>query len=188
MLQMLFLLALEEDSENTEALIRRIGQDDPDAFARFYQETERALYAYTLSLTKDHHDALDIMQDTYLKVRAAAHLYEPRGKPMAWVFTIAKNLTRDRFRAQSRFQDVEDGMEDDARFSYVHDATDRMVLETVLQTLSEEEREIVLLYAVQGYKHKEIAEALNLPLNTVLSKYRRALGKLRNELTKGGAL
>ena len=107
MLQMLFLLALEEDSENTEALIRRIGQDDPDAFARFYQETERALYAYTLSLTKDHHDALDIMQDTYLKVRAAAHLYEPRGKPMAWVFTIAKNLTRDRFRAQSRFQDLD---------------------------------------------------------------------------------
>lgn len=188
MLQMLFLLALEEDSENTEALIRRIGQDDPDAFARFYQETERALYAYTLSLTKDHHDALDIMQDTYLKVRAAAHLYERRGKPMAWVFTIAKNLSRDRFRLEGRFQDMEDGMEDDARFSYVHDATDRLVLETVLATLSEEEREIVLLHAVQGYKHREIANTLDIPLNTVLSKYRRALGKLRQELTKGGAL
>lgn len=188
MLQMLFVLALEDTDGTTEDLIERIGQDDPDAFARFYRETERALYAYALSVTKHHEDALDVMQDTYLKVRASAHLYKPQGKPMAWVFTIAKNLARDRFRQQARVANLEDGMEDDLRFSYVHDATDRIVLQKVLVTLSEEEREIVLLHAVQGYKHREIAEALDLPLNTVLSKYRRALGKLRTELTKGGAL
>lgn len=188
MLQLLFVLALEDDNANTEDLIRRIGLDDPDAFARFYRETERALYAYSLSVTKHHEDALDVMHDAYLKVRASAHLYKPQGKPMAWVFTIAKNLARDRFRQQKRFVDPEEDMEDDLRFSYVHDATDRLVLEKVLKTLSEEEREIVLLYAVQGYKHKEIAQALDIPLNTVLSKYRRALQKLKKELTKGGAL
>lgn len=188
MLQMLFVLALEDTDGTTEDLIERIGQDDPDAFARFYRETERALYAYALSVTKHHEDALDVMQDTYLKVRASAHLYKPQGKPMAWVFTIAKNLARDRFRQQNRFTDTEQPIEDDLRFSYEVDATDRLVLEKVLETLTEEEREIVLLFAVQGYKHKEIAEALDLPLNTVLSKYRRALGKLRKELTRGGAL
>ena len=58
----------------------------------------------------------------------------------------------------------------------------RIVLEGVLSLLSDEEREIVLLYAVTGMKHKEIAECLGLKLSTTLSKYHRALKKLREHL------
>lgn len=71
---------------------------------------------------------------------------------------------------------------DDVKFSYVTDLDDRIVLEGVLALLSEEEREIVLLYAVSGMKHKEIAESLGLKLSTTLSKYHRALKKLRDYL------
>lgn len=71
---------------------------------------------------------------------------------------------------------------DGRRFSYVSDMDDRIVLEGVLSLLSEEEREIVLLYAVSGMKHREIAESLGLKLSTTLSKYYRALKKLREYL------
>ena len=66
------------------------------------------------------------------------------------------------------------------------DPDDRIVLEGVLSLLSEEEREIIILYAVSGMKHKEIAESLGLKLSTTLSKYHRALKKLKNYLEGGG--
>ena len=75
-----------------EKLFEQIGQDDMEAFETLYIITERTMYAYILSLVKNHEDALDIMHDTYLKVRSAAHLYKPMGKPLAWMFTIAKIL------------------------------------------------------------------------------------------------
>lgn len=62
---------------------------------------------------------------------------------------------------------------------------DNMILSECLNTLSEEERRIVVMHAVSGMKHKEIAEFLNMPLSTVLSKYNRSLKKLKTILTKG---
>ena len=54
-----------------------------------------------------------------------------------------------------------------------------MVLSSVLEKLSDDERQIVMLHAISGLKHREIAEMLDTPQATVISKYNRALGKLR---------
>ena len=56
---------------------------------------------------------------------------------------------------------------------------ERMLLHSAVAALSEQERQIVLLYAVTGWKHREIAALLQMPLPTVLSKYHRALKKLK---------
>lgn len=123
------------------------------------------------------------MQDTYVKILSAAHLYKPMGKPLAWMFTIARNLHYSNVRKEKGNISLEpEEISDNKRFSYVTDINDRIVLEGVLSLLSEEEREIVMLYAVSGMKHKEIAESLGLKLSTTLSKYHRALKKLRKYL------
>ncbi len=62
---------------------------------------------------------------------------------------------------------------------------DRQVLDAALTALADDERQIVLLHAVTGWKHREIAGLLELPLSTVLSKYRRALLKLKTKLEGG---
>lgn len=174
---------LHSSIEIDENLIIRIGNGDMEAFDVLYRISERTLYAYVLSLTKDHEITLDIMQDTYVKLISAAHLYKPMGKPLAWLFTIAKNLFYQKLRREKNETKV-DPMEisDDKRFSYVTDIEDRLVLEGVLRLLTQEEREIIMLYAVSGMKHKEIAENLGLNLSTTLSKYHRALRKLREFL------
>ncbi|MBR5472193.1 MAG: hypothetical protein IKU81_08835 [Oscillibacter sp.] len=74
-----------------------------------------------------------------------------------------------------------------------HDAQDvkpedRQLLQTALAALSQTERQVVLLHAVTGLKHREIAEILELPLATVLSKYRRALRKLKEWMEGDDAL
>jgi len=169
--------------EIDEGLFRRLAKDDISALDDLYALTERTMYAYSVSLTRDHQMALDLMQDTYVKILSAAHLYKPMGKPLAWMFTIAKNLHYSNTKKEKRSISMEpEEVADDRRFSYVTDMDDRIVLEGVLTLLTQEEREIVMLHAVSGMKHKEIAEGLGLNLSTTLSKYHRALKKLREYL------
>ena len=190
---MFLLMSMEElaraqrpEGRLEERLLPLVGQGDPEAFEVLYRSTEKAVYALALSILRNPHDAEDIVQETYLKVRAAAHLYVPQGKPLAWLFTITKNLCRDLLRGQSRTEAAPDGAEDDLRFSYVSDPTDRLGLEAALTALGEEERQVVLLHAASGLKHREIARDLGLPLSTVLSRYSRALKKLQRYLTEEG--
>lgn len=178
----------KDQSENyiDERLFKRIGANDMEALDELYRLTERTLYAYILSIVKNHHETLDIMQETYLKVMSAAHLYKPMGKPLAWMFTIAKNLHLSRIRKTKREINMDSlEVEDDARFSYISDNEDKIVLEAALDILTEEERQIILLYAVSGLKHREIADSIGLKLSTTLSKYHRALKKIRDYLSEG---
>lgn len=166
-----------------ETLMVRIGRNDPAALDELYQLTERAVYSFVLSILQDPHSTQDIVHDTYLKVRAAAHLYQPQGKPLAWIFAIARNLALNHLRFNQRQTALDDNWEDDPRHAYTSDPGDRLVLQAALRILEEDERQIVLLHAVSGLKHREIALNLNLPLSTALSKYHRALKKLKKYLT-----
>lgn len=169
-----------------ERLFKRIGANDMDALDELYKLTERTLYAYILSIVKNHDETLDLMQETYVKIMSSAHLYKPMGKPLAWMFTISKNLYYDKIRKGKREFNMDSGeIANDLNFSYITDNEDRLVLETVLKNLDEDERKIVILYAVSGLKHKEIAENIGLKLSTTLSKYHRALKKLRIHLNEG---
>lgn len=192
---LLFAFVSDNNFENTrekinidESLFKKIAIDDMSALDELYSITERTMYAYAISLTKDHQVALDLIQDTYVKIISAAHLYKPMGKPLAWMFTIAKNIHYSNVKKEKRSiaTDPHD-LARDKGFSYISDVEDRVVLEGVLAILSEDERKIVLLHAVSGMKHKEIAEVLELKLSTTLSKYNRALKKLRQYLERKGA-
>ena len=168
-----------------ENIFSRIGNGDNDAFEELYLATERTIYAYTLSIMKNPEDTRDIVQETYLKIRSSAHLYKKMGKPLAWMFTISKNLCKNALRNQNKTAYSEDlNIEDDIRFSYITDKSDRYVLQSALKILSLEEQQILLLHAVSGMKHHEIAKNLEIPLSTALSKYHRAIKKLKNHLSQ----
>ena len=124
-----------------------------------------------------------MLQDTFLKIRAAASVYTPQGKPMAWILTITKNLCLMKLRRQKHLSlySLED-TQPEPGFHQIEDLEDRLVLRTALKILTEEECQILVLHAVTGWKHREIARLLQRPTSTVLSKYQRSLKKLRSEL------
>ena len=169
-----------ETPQIQEGLISRIAQGDQDALAMLYRETSSAVYGFALSILKDRHAAEDVMQDAYLTIHASAGRYEEMGKPMAWILTIVRNLARMRLRQERGgtvpVDEAWDLADPDDRFGRQND---RMLLQAAMECLSDEERQIVTLYAVSGLRHREIAGLLERPLPTVLSKYRRALQKLR---------
>lgn len=169
-----------------EGLLLQIAEGDQEAFRKLYEETDRAIYGFILSIVRNPHDAEEVMQETYMKVWTSAPSYKAQGKPLAWMFTIARNLCYMRFREQKHKSDLGlddlDGAEMGQLCPQIEDAADKLVLQAALKALKEEERQIVLLKNSSGLKHREIAEALGMPLATVLSKYNRAMKKLEQYL------
>ena len=173
---MLFTVILQEANSLSrhpaEDLLKRLATGEKDAMAELYQETRAAVYGFSLSILKNPSDAEDVLHDTYLKIYASAGSYQANGNPMAWSLTIAKNLSLMKLREESRFRDLED-YEWESAVPVDAIPVDRVLLRTALQILTSEERQVILLHALSGLKHREIARLLDLALPTVLSKYHR---------------
>jgi RNA polymerase sigma-70 factor (ECF subfamily) len=169
-----------------ENLIIRMAASDRDAFRELYHQTSGVVYGFAMSILRNKHDAEDVMHDAFIKIYSSAVTYRPSGNPMAWILTIVRNLCLNKIRGGKVCEDLSEyddlaGTLDDSEA-----VIDRMVLETAMNVLDAEERQIVILHAMTGFKHREIAEILDLPTGTILSKYNRALKKVRKELeTKG---
>ena len=122
----------------------------------------------------------------YIKIYTSAVTYRPSGNPMAWILTIVRNLCLNRIRAGKVCEDLSEYDDLAGALNESDSMLDRMVLETAMGVLDAEERQIVVLHAMTGFKHREIAEILDLPTGTVLSKYNRALKKMRKEMEAKG--
>lgn len=177
--------ASDDANARLESLIFSLTSEEghKKAMAELYSLIRVPVYSYALSLVKNPQDAEDILHDTLISVNDAASSYRPDGKPMAWIITIARNHGYGRLRRRKYVTDIPDE-EWDSYLCEREQVTpeDRMVLEQCLSALSDTERQIVVMHAVAGMKHRLIAETLELPLSTVLSKYNRALKKLRKNL------
>ncbi|MBR3311359.1 MAG: RNA polymerase sigma factor [Solobacterium sp.] len=168
---------------NEDILIQRIALNDREAFNCLYSRLYRPVYAYALSVLKNKEDAEDVMQDCFLKIRAAAHTYTPNGKGKAWIFTIARNLCRMKFRQKQRSSQIPlEDIGSQLVFEPNTDTSLKLTLETAFRILSDQDHQIILLHAVSDMKFRDIAGIMELPLPTVLSKYHRGLSKLRKEL------
>lgn len=163
--------------------IAKIADGDKSALAVLYNCISVPVYSYALSVLKNRSDAEDVLHDTMLEVWRSAPGYQSMGKPMAWIITIARSLCLMNLRRKSRFSD--EPLETAVYMPENEELTseDKIVIRKCIETLGDSEREIVILHAVSGFKHREIAEILGLPLSTVLSKYNRAIKKLRKTLS-----
>ncbi len=168
-----------------ESLFPRIAGEDKQAFHSLYEACASAVFAYALSILRNRDDAEDAMQETFLKIRSAAHLYRPQGKPMAWVFTITRNICLMMYRKKAHtVQMPEEHAVQDLGLDRIKNTEDRLTLEKAFTVLPEDSCRIIMLHAVSGMKHREIASLLDMPISTVLSKYNRGIKRLQTELER----
>ena len=184
---MLYLTSVSTTAEPAalDALLRQISRGNRAALEKLYSETKGSVYGYALSVLKNSHDAEDVLHDCYLSIVKGAAGYKSHGKPMAWILTLTRNLCLQKLREYQKADTLppEDWvLLPDTREGIT--AEDKIVLAGCMKQLSDEERQIVVLHAVSGFKHREIAKLLELPLSTVLSKYSRALKKMKEILEK----
>lgn len=188
---MLFLFAAVASNQQSqqapdvlEPLIYAISAGEQDSLAELYRRTGTAVYALALSYLKNGQDAEDVVQDTFVRIWDNAYRYQAKGKPMAWVLTIGKNLALMKLRERKKTEafPAEETSPDLLFPSPALSTEERQLLCIALEALSSTERQVLLLHAVTGLKHREIAALLELPLATVLSKYHRSLKKLQTKL------
>jgi RNA polymerase sigma-70 factor (ECF subfamily) len=148
----------------------------------------RPLYATALRITGRAEDALDIVQETFLRAYRTFDNFTLGTNPKAWLFTILRSVSANRWRRQRR-QPVMVPLEDwESRFGPLaeegppaRDATSEEV-SRALERLPEDFRLVVLLVDVEGLTYEEAAAALACPLGTVRSRLARARRALYVEL------
>lgn len=163
-----------------ETYIFDIADGNKVALEELYSKTRTYVYGYALSMLSNVNDAEDVMQDTYVNIYKYASMYNPRNKPLAWILTITKNLCLNKLKKMKNKKEVDiSELEHKITKGKKNEHHDYVFVKTILEELTEEERKIVLLSSVDGLKYREIAHLLELNLSTVLSKYHRAMKKLR---------
>jgi RNA polymerase sigma-70 factor (ECF subfamily) len=139
------------------------------------------LWAFALRLSGDQHDAEDLVQRACVRALERAHQLQPDTSPLSWMFSIVHSTWINELRARSVRK--RSSMEwDDDFLENVADPVDRgpeaqlmhgQVISAV-ERLPEAQRVVMLLVAVEGLSYQEAADALEVPIGTVMSRLSRA--------------
>ena len=173
---------------------------DQAAFTEQAMEHMPSLYSAALRMTRNPADAEDLVQETYLKAYRAFGTFTQGTNLRAWLYRILTNTFINRYRAQKRrpeeteLEDVEDfylyrrlgGLEEARAARSAEDELLDMFSEDevkdALESLPEQFRITVLLADVEGFSYKEIAEILDVPMGTVMSRLHRGRKALQKRL------
>jgi len=173
---------------------------DQATFADQAMEFMPSLYTAALRMTRNPADAEDLVQETYLKAYRGFPGFEEGTNLKAWLYRILTNTYINTYRAKKRrpdesdLEDVEDlylyrrlgaleiaglgrSAEEDLLESYTDDE-----VKSALESLPEQFRMAVLLADVEGFSYKEIAEILDIPIGTVMSRLHRGRKGLQKKL------
>jgi len=166
-------------------LVWRFNRGSKDALKMLYEKYKDDLLGLAITLLRDRSLAEDIVHDVFVTFAGMTGSFRLSGTLKGYLSTCVANAARDRNRLKSR-RDVElqaaEGMHSDSDNPVEHaiDSEQSGHLTQLLGRLPYEQREVVVLHLHQEMLFKEIAEALGISINTVQSRYRYGLEKLRS--------
>ncbi|PYS41944.1 MAG: hypothetical protein DMG14_05555 [Acidobacteria bacterium] len=186
-------VAMSEDNRiehEDRELIQRMASKDANALDAFYTRYNRVAFSLVLRIVGKREDAEDVLTDVFWQVWQQSPRYDAsRGKPVAWLLTIARTRAIDRLRSSGRHEiqiDNLDQQKDPSLTAAVPDPfvlTDtRAAVQDALQSLPEQQRIALEMAYFQGMSHAEIAIALGQPLGTVKDRIRTGMMHLRKRL------
>jgi len=170
------------DEEKLEKAMVALQGGDGNALADIYTLTSKGVFTFVLPILRDYQLAEDVMQDTYVSCYDSIKSYHLGTNARNWLLTIAKNSALSQLKKRNRevSSDFSDDYHPDGVY-YLGDI-DSPTITLANKVLAEDEFNIVIMYAIGEYKHKEIAEFLHMPLGTVTWKYANALKKLKKAI------
>lgn len=175
-----------------QELVNRFVSGDMNSLELLINRYRKQVYTYIFLLVKNQHLAEDIFQDTFIKVIKSLDggKYQDNGKFLAWVLRIAHNLVIDHYRKERQLNATsrEDfGLDILNSNKYAVQPTEsRMIdrqirkdIRNLIDSLPEEQKEVLILRQYCELSFKEIADHTNVSINTALGRMRYALINLR---------
>ncbi len=166
--------------------IRSFLTGNPKGFEDLMNRYRHRAYGIAMSVTGDHDVAMDAVQKAFLRIHKSLEKFR-LGEPFfPWFYRIVKNASLNQRRDEKRHQGEmplewvkkSDGRPNPHELMVADDLRRR--LWDGIQELPEEMREVFMLYHFQGQKYRDIAEALNIPLGTVMSRLHAGRTRLRD--------
>lgn len=186
--------ARPDPNTDDAALLRRYRRGDAEAFAVLYARHRLGLYRFLCSLCGDAALAEEVFQETWLSlVRSTAEQQQAGVQFRSWLYQIGRNRLIDHWRRHARQQGLQDSFDEQLHARPAEEpgpeqqlqlSRDRRRLHAALEDLPLEQREVFLLRAHGDLELHEIAELTRTPAETVKSRLRYALAKLRRLLAE----
>jgi RNA polymerase sigma factor (sigma-70 family) len=174
-------------------LVRAAQSGERDALITLLREIEPHVYRTAYYLLNNEQDALDVSQEALIRIYTKINSYEEKAQFKTWVQRIVTNICIDKFRKTKPTVSVD---EHEMIFSSETNVEHEVIstyfaqdIQEAIEKLPEHHRTVVILRYVEDFSYSEIAESLNLPINTVKSYLFRARKQLQNllqEYQKGG--
>lgn len=170
-----------------QLLITRLQQQDRNAVGTLYDAYGGALYGIVLRIVQSHELAQQVLQDTFVKAwRNGAQYDTSKGRLFTWLLNIARNTAIDATRT-AHFQNArKTGALDNLVYKAGSDDLnpDHIGVRDIVNTLDEKYRLLIELIYFKGYTQEEAAEETGIPLGTIKTRLRYAIGELRNVFGK----
>jgi len=154
-----------------------------DITKQFIEHIPR-LRRYAKVLLKNAADADDLVQDCLERACSRVHTSLPIINLRAWLFTIMHNLFANRIRAKTQRPEMTE-YDDEVMIQNSETSENSLMVRDItgaMEMLAVEQREVLLLVAVENMRYEDIAELLNIPIGTVMSRLSRARKHLRSIL------
>jgi RNA polymerase sigma-70 factor, ECF subfamily len=167
-------------------LMNRVGRGDEEAFSAVYEQVSSTVYGLVLRVLRDPAQAEEVAQEVLLEVWRTASRFDPaRGSAQAWVATMAHRRAVDRVRsaqAAARRDDQAAPLEasPDEVAEVVEAKLDRERVRRCLGTLTDLQRESIVLAYYGGYTYREVSGLLGVALGTTKTRMRDGLIRLRD--------
>ncbi len=167
------------------SLLSRIAHNDPQAVRECITRYRGLVWSIARRFTRSTSDAEDAVQDVFVAVwRSAARFDETAGSEATFISTIARRRLIDRLRRDQRRPVTEtlEGELVDHGNDRIEARAEAALAARAISRLRPVQRDVLVLSAMHGMSHGEIADTLNLPLGTVKTHARRAMIRVRREL------
>jgi RNA polymerase sigma-70 factor (ECF subfamily) len=171
-------------------LILRLRDEDLDALGELFERYRHQVYRVALAIVRDPYIAEDILQDAFLKLHKYAHRIDIERPLMPWLYRVTANLSYTFVTRNAKRRVPLDDVNEGQLVSPKGQAPDRMTEKTELrndvreaiETLSTQQRTVVILHYLATLSIQEIAEILECPVGTVKSRLHHARNNLRQRL------
>ncbi len=180
------------EPENDDLMVR-VQQGDMTAYQELVRRYQKKVFRVISSYHRDPEDAMEVLQDTFLKMYTSRQTWERRRSFSAWLYRIAINASIDRYRRETRERTspLEEVVESVMLKSVprprtpldrLRDSERRRILEQAIERLPLRQREVLSLRYFAEMRLEEVAEALDCPLGTVKSNLHKAVMSLKGLL------
>jgi len=191
---------MNEGEGSDRELVRSAQRGDEQAFRRLVEKYQRRVYQLAVGMLKDADEAMDISQETFVRVHRYLPSFKGDSSFFTWTYRIAMNLCLDQQRRAGRSQRVDAGDGADADQAEIEAAMDppsyalagpqrqalnqelKAKMEEALGELSENHRAILLLRELEGLSYEELARVLGIRKGTVMSRLFHARLKMQKKL------